>query len=149
MCVNYINFRFPIYISSNFRYPFCNDVTSYNSTYTFPPLANAAAVAAAAAAAANTVASVASVSGGTSSVTTGANQTSTGWTSDMPDYSGVDSTTSPDFSRPNDLGSSLGDSDQVNISSGKYKLMVYSQEINNSTIIILVMVFYEASIKVN
>ena len=86
MCVNYINFRFPIYISSNFRYPFCNDVTSYNSTYTFPPLANAAAVAAAAAAAANTVASVASVSGGTSSVTTGANQTSTGCTTGDYDF---------------------------------------------------------------
>ena len=61
-------------------------MTSYNSTYTFPPLANAAAVAAAAAAAANTVASVASVSGGTSSVTTGANQTSTGCTTGDYDF---------------------------------------------------------------
>jgi len=98
----------------------------FNSTWV-PNLANAAALAISAAnqaatnaaVASNVAASVASVSGGTSSVTTGANQTSTGWTSDMPDYSGVDSTTSPDFSRPNDLGSSLGDSDQVNISSGK------------------------------
>ena len=111
-------------------------------------MANAAALAISAAnqaatnaaVASNVAASVASVSGGTSSVTTGANQTSTGWTSDMPDYSGVDSTTSPDFSRPNDLGSSLGDTDQVNISSGKKKL---TKKNKTRKYTILVMVFYK------
>ena len=82
----------------------------------------------AAAAAANTAASVA-VSGGTSSVTTGANggnnssnNDNTGCTSDWPDYSGVDSTTSP-FERPTpDLSLSDVDHHQqqtaVSISSG-------------------------------
>lgn len=106
-----------------FRFPYCSDVSSpYNSTYSFPNLANAAAVAAAAAAANNTSVSGA---GGTSSVTTGANGGSsigTNCTTDWPDYSGVDSTTSPFESRTTtDLGG-LSETDQqnaVSISSGK------------------------------